>query len=346
MIDDARYEIRGVTGDDRAALLELARFLDSVNLPNDAAAMEPIIRRSERGFSGTEGDPRRREHVFVLYDRQEKRAVGTSLIVGQLGRRDAPYIFFDVSKEERYSQTLDRYFVHDVLSIGYSYNGPTEIGGLVMHPEYRRSPEKLGMLISYVRFLFIAMHRQDFQSHVLAELLPPLEADGTSHLWEAVGRHFTGMSYREADRLSRRNKEFIRGLFPHGEIYASLLPERAREVIGEVGRETKGVAKLLQRIGFRYWDRVDPFDGGPHFVAPTDQITLIQQTKRAILAPGDPRPAAKRFILGRDIDGPPWFRACAGRCELLEDGSMRVDSAARAALDARDGAEISALPLP
>ena len=88
MIDDARYEIRGVTGDDRADLLELARFLDSVNLPNDAAAMEPIIRRSERGFSGTEGDPRRREHVFVLYDRQEKRAVGTSLIVGQLGRAE------------------------------------------------------------------------------------------------------------------------------------------------------------------------------------------------------------------------------------------------------------------
>ncbi|MBO6936332.1 MAG: arginine N-succinyltransferase [Deltaproteobacteria bacterium] len=341
---DVRFEIRGVTKDDRADLLELARFLDSVNLPNDAAAMEPIIRRSERSFSGTEGDPRRREHVFVLYDRQEQRAVGTSLIVGQLGRRDAPYIYFDVTKEERYSQTLDRYFVHDVLSIGYSYNGPTEIGGLVMHPEYRRNREKLGMQISYIRFLFIAMHRADFQNHVLAELLPPLESDGTSHLWEAVGRHFTGMSYREADRLSRRNKEFIRGLFPHGEIYASLLPEAAQRVIGEVGRETKGVAKLLQRIGFRYVNRVDPFDGGPHFAAPTDQISLIQNAEALSLELGAVGEGARRHLVARDIDGPPWFRACAIPAEVSE-GRIRVPERASEALQAADGDPVWALPL-
>ena len=345
-MDDARYEIRGVTVRDRADLLELARFLDSVNLPNDAAAMEPIIQRSERSFSLTEGDPRRREHVFVLYDRQEKRAVGTSLIVGQLGRRDAPYIFFDVTKEERYSQTLDRYFVHDVLSIGYSYNGPTEIGGLVMHPDYRRSPEKLGMLISYVRFLFIAMHRPDFQGHVLAELLPPLETDGTSHLWEAVGRQFTGMSYREADRLSRRNKEFIRGLFPHGEIYASLLPEKARNVIGEVGRETKGVAKLLQRIGFRYVDRVDPFDGGPHFAAPTDQISLVRDSLSLVLEQGEPGESARRCLVARDLDGEPWFRGCPARCEVVDGSRCRLPGAAWSALDASAGDRIAVLPLP
>jgi len=342
--DDVRFEIRGVTKDDRADLLELARYLDSVNLPNDAAAMEPIIRRSERSFSGTEGDPRRREHVFVLYDRQEQRAVGTSLIVGQLGRRDAPYIYFDVAKEERYSQTLDRYFVHDVLSIGYSYNGPTEIGGLVMHPEYRRNREKLGMQISYIRFLFIAMHRADFQNHVLAELLPPLEADGTSHLWEAVGRHFTGMSYREADRLSRRNKEFIRGLFPHGEIYASLLPEAAQRVIGEVGRETKGVAKLLQRIGFRYVDRVDPFDGGPHFAARTDEITLIENAGGATLEYGPVSEGAGRHLVARDIDAAPWFRACAVRAEV-ESGRIRVPERAAEALQASNGDPVWALPL-
>ena len=67
-----------------------------------------------------------------------------------------------------------------------------------------------------MRFLFIAMHRTDFRDEVLAELLPPLEPDGTSHLWEALGRHFTGLSYREADRLCKRNKEFIRGPVPRG----------------------------------------------------------------------------------------------------------------------------------
>ena len=103
---EPRFEIRAVTRADEPDLLELAGFLNSVNLPNDEAAMRPLVEHSERSFSGTEGDPRRREYIFVLYDRQERRAVGTSLIVGQLGRRDAPYIYFDVKHEERYSQTL------------------------------------------------------------------------------------------------------------------------------------------------------------------------------------------------------------------------------------------------
>ena len=34
-------------------------------------------------------------------------------------------------------------------------------------------------------------------------------------------------------------------------------------MIGEVGAQTRGVEKLLRRIGFRYAERVDPFDGGP-----------------------------------------------------------------------------------
>lgn len=303
----SRYEIRGATLADEDTLLELARYLDSVNLPADRAAIRRILDLSERSFRGDVIDHRQREYVFVLHDRVEHRAVGTSLVVAQLGRRDAPYIYFDVRVEERYSATLDRHFAHDVLSIGYSYDGPTEIGGLVVHPECRRAPEKLGMLISYVRFLFIAAHRDRFQSRVLAELLPPLEADGTSHLWEAVGRHFTGLTYREADRLSKQNKEFIRGLFPDGDIYVSLLSPQARAVIGRVGPQTRGVEKLLRRIGFRYWHRVDPFDGGPHFVADTEDVTLIRRTERLRAALGSPHDA--RALVATEMPEAPYFRA-------------------------------------
>jgi arginine N-succinyltransferase len=304
-----KYEIRAAATQDESALLALAKHLDSVNLPFDASSISEIISKSERSFSGEIADPKRRQYVFVLWDLEERRAVGTSMIIGQLGSRDAPYIFFDVRKEERYSETLDKHFVHPVLSIGYSYHGPTEIGGLVVHPDYRKAPERLGMLISYVRFLFIAAHRELFQNRVLAELMPPLEPDGTSRLWEAVGRRFTGLSYREADRLSKKNKEFIRGLFPNGDIYASLLGPEAQAVIGEVGPQTRGVAKMLSRIGFRYWDRVDPFDGGPHYIAPTDEIELVQRTRRCRLLEGPVGPDARRCLVTRSYDGPPWFRA-------------------------------------
>ncbi|MEO0326355.1 MAG: arginine N-succinyltransferase [Myxococcota bacterium] len=339
-----RYEIRAATRADADSLLELAGFLDSVNLPNDREEIDRIVERSERSFAGHIEDPRRREHVFVLRDRKEHRAVGTSLIVSQLGRRDEPYIFLTVRQEERYSATLDRHFVHDVLSIGYSYDGPTEIGGLVMHPAYRRAPEKLGMQISYVRFLWIARGRDQFQNHVLAELLPPLEEDGTSHLWEAVGRRFTGMSYREADRLSKRNKEFIRGLFPDGDIYASLLSGAAQAVIGKVGPQTRGVEKLLRRIGFRYVERVDPFDGGPHFVAPTDEISLVKAAGLRVVRSQPPQPGAKRAMVAWTGEDPPFFRALSVPASTVGD-ELHVGSRCLEALDLRDGQRVWTLPL-
>ena len=33
--------------------------------------------------------------------------------------------------EERYSKSIDKHFHHKVLRLGFSYKGPTELGGLV-----------------------------------------------------------------------------------------------------------------------------------------------------------------------------------------------------------------------
>jgi arginine N-succinyltransferase len=341
-----RYEIRGATSADQEGLFRLSEHLDSVNLPHDAEDIAEILETSERSFGAEITDARKRKFVFVLWDLEARRVVGTSMIIAQLGSREAPYIFFDVHKEERYSETLDKHFVHQVLSIGYSFHGPTEIGGLVVHPDYRKAPERLGMLISYVRFLFIAMHRELFQSRVLAELMPPLEPDGTSHLWEAVGRRFTGLSYREADRLSKKNKEFIQALFPSGEIYASLLALEAQAVIGEVGPQTRGVARMLSRIGFRYWDRVDPFDGGPHYIAPTDEIELVQRSHRRRLIAG-PVEDGRRHLVVREQDTPPFFRCVAvpARVVAEQPDEMMVAPEALSHLGLREGDLAPVLPL-
>jgi arginine N-succinyltransferase len=302
-----RYEIRAATAEHLVDLCELARHLNTVNLPDDPVAIKELLDTSERSFSGEIRDPKKREYVFVLWDLEQERAIGTSMIIAQLGRRGVPYIYLEVRSEEKYSATLDRHFVHRVLTTRYSYDGPTEIGGLVMHPDCRRSPERLGSLISYVRFLFIAMRRTDFRDQLLAELLPPLEADGTSHLWEAYGRRFTGLSYREADQLSKRNKEFIRGLFP-GEIYATLLSEDAQRVIGEVGADTGGVEKMLRRVGFEYAERVDPFDGGPHFICNTDRVSLIRAARELPAVVGLSL-GTERALLAASYPNRPYFRA-------------------------------------
>ncbi len=330
---------------DEDELLELARFLNTVNLPNDREHIRRLLDHSQKSFQG-EVPRAHRKFVFLLRDRDTNQAVGTSMIVGQLGRRDAPYIYLDVISEEKYSHAVDKHFHHTVLKIGFSYAGPTELGGLVVHPEHRRANERLGLLISYVRFLYLATHRELFQDEVLAELLPPLETDGTSHLWEALGRHFTGMSYAEADRLSSTDKTFIRDLFPSGDIYASVLSPEAQSVIGKVGLQTRGVEKMLRRIGFRYAERIDPFDGGPHFIADMDDITLIKETRERRLADlREPSTSSPRALVAREYAKAPYFRALACSVELGADDALSVTEEVAACLDARLGERLAVLPL-
>lgn len=340
-----RFEVRAAGPADEPEVLCLAQHLDTVNLPHDAEHVRGLLEHSRRSFSGEIRSISHRKYVFVLWDLAERRAVGTSMIVAQLGRRDAPYIYFDVMDEEKYSRTTDQHFHHTVLRIGFSYRGPTEIGGLVVLPDYRAAADKLGVVISYVRFLFIAAHRQLFQDELLAELLPPLEKDGTSHLWEALGRHFCHMSYAEADRLSSENKEFIRDLFPSGNIYASLLSPDAQSVIGEVGAQTKGVEKMLKRIGFRYAHRVDPFDGGPHFTAATDEVTLINATRRARVSGSlEPGAASARALVAREYPDAPYFRAVPSACQHVGDG-VRLPADTLEHLALGEGDEVVCLPI-
>jgi arginine N-succinyltransferase len=336
------FILREVFPDDLAALHAVAVHLDTVNLPDDRAVLEKLIDQSRRSFAG-QLDVFKREYLFVLVD--DGQVVGTSMIHAQHGTRRAPHIFFDVMDDERYSETLDKHFIHKVLRIGYNYNGPTEIGGLVLMPEYRHRPQALGRWLSYVRFLYIGLHRAAFRDEVLSELLPPLEPDGTSQVWEAIGRHFTGMTYQEADRISQTNKEFIRTLFPAEPIYLSLFPAKVQEIIGQVGPETKGVEKMLRRIGFSYADRIDPFDGGPHFIAKTDDITLVKGTRkgRVVKVGGGADEGRPYGLISVERDRAPHFTATGSRYRL-EGTDVGLPETTMAALGIQPGDEVGVLP--
>lgn len=338
------FVLREVSSEDLDGLHAVARHLDTVNLPDDRAVLEKLIEQSRRSFSG-QLDVFKREYLFVLEDTERKQVIGTSMIHAQHGTRRSPHIFFDVLQDERYSETLDRHFVHRVLRIGYNYNGPTEIGGLVLMPEYRRNPLALGKWLSYVRFLYIGLHRSAFRDEVLSELLPPLEPDGSSVVWEAIGRHLTGMDYQEADRISQTNKEFIRALFPAEPIYLSFFPKKVQDVVGEVGPETKGVEKMLRRIGFQYANRIDPFDGGPHFIARTDDITLVRGTRRArVINVGDADGGRPFGLICIERDRAPHF-ACTGSRFRLEGSDVGLPASTLELLDLRPGDEVGVLPV-
>jgi arginine N-succinyltransferase len=336
--------LRDVAKADLAGLKRLAAVLNSVNLPNNEKVLTGLIDKSVKSFSGRVQNPFEREYLFVLEDMRNERLIGTSMIIAQHGTREAPHIYFQVTEAEHYSATLDKHFRHKVLSIGYNYDGPTEIGGLVVDPPYRSGPDKPGKQLSYVRFLFIAMHRADFRSRVLAELLPPLLKDGRSLLWEACGRKFTGLTYWEADKISRQNKEFIKELFPASDIYASLFPLRAQKIIGQVGPNTRGVQRMLERIGFRYSSHIDPFDGGPHYEAETADISLIRNYRTATLSKTPLEVEADEFIVGvRRPTGPNRFRAVRTPVRF-DDHEALLPRAARELLKVKPGDRLSLIP--
>ncbi len=256
-------------------LHRLSRHLNSVNFPYNKGALLKILRRSRASFRGTL-PVFQRAYLFVALWGPKQILAGASMVFAQHGHPNAPHIYFDVIKDERYSITLDRHFRHLTLRLGFNYRGPTEIGSLVVHPRFRG--RGIGKPLSYARFLFMAMFPKRFREEVLAELMPPLLRDGRSLLWEHLGKQFTGLTYQEADKLSSSNKEFIISLFPQTPLQVSLLPKDVRSLIGQVGNEALGVKRMLERIGFRYSHRIDPFDGGPHFQAPVSRISLIRDT--------------------------------------------------------------------
>ncbi len=336
--------LRDVARGDLGGLKRLAATLNSVNLPNNEKVLAGLIDKSVQSFSGKIENPFEREYLFVLEDLRNETIIGTSMIIAQHGTKDAPHIYFQVTEAEHYSASIDKHFRHKVLSIGYNYDGPTEIGGLVVDPPHRSGSEKPGKQLSYVRFLFMAMHRPLFRERVLAELLPPLMEDGRSLLWESIGKKFTGLDYAEADKLSRRNKEFIKELFPASDIYASFFPAKAQKIIGEVGTNTLGVQRMLERIGFKYSNHIDPFDGGPHYEANLSDVSLVRHFRTASVGKEPWDLEAQDVLIGvTRATGANRFRAIRTQVRF-DDQVVYFPKAVREMLKVKAGEKVSIIP--
>lgn len=273
------FIVRPVDYEDLNQLVDLAKQFNLLNLPGDKKVITEKIHRSVESFAGNL-PKEKAEYLFVLEDVEEKLVMGSSLVLAKHGNNEVPHSYFKIFKRDHFSQDLGVGFIHQVLRFGLDFDGPTEIGGLLVDRSYRRRPEKLGKQISLSRFLYMGIYPEKFEERVLCELTPPLTEEGRSEFWEALGRRFTGLPYQEADLLSQSHREFIESLFPQDDIYLCLLDAKARLVLGRVGEATKPAQHLLESIGFSYLDEVDPFDGGPHYGANVHQILPITQGRR------------------------------------------------------------------
>jgi arginine N-succinyltransferase len=338
--------LRPIEPRDADALLDLAGQLDSMNLPAEPAFLADRIAASQRSFGGALPDWREGIYVFALEDCDVGRCVGTSTILAKHGRPGKPYYWLEVTTEERRSSELRVGFSHKKLQLRSTEDGPTEIGGIVLDPAYRRHKARCGKALSIVRFAFMSMFPDRFEREVIAEMLSPFVEPGRNLLWDAFGAKFTGLSYRKADHLSSHSMQFIADLFPRDPVYVTLFPENVQAEIGRPNETAVAALRILEKIGFRRLNQVDPFDGGPYVGASRDAIASVHERRQLVL-PGLVREAPAiddtSLVLVSAI-GRHGFSATM--VPLDAEGTPFVSQLSRDALGVGAGDRVMITPLP
>ncbi len=328
--------IRPIRPDDLDALLELAREAGAgfTSLPADRDFLRGRIELSMHSFDAKVSTPGHERYLFVLENPRDGGTVGGCCAVEAACGLDEPFYSYRVGLTVQASQRFELYNRVPTLYLTNDYTGSAVLCSLFLRPSFR-GRDGAGRLLSKCRFLFMAAHRIRFAERVIAEMRGVSDAHGRSPFWEGLGRHFFGVDYGEAERIvGLGNKSFIAELMPAHPIYAVLLSEEARAVMGQVHEHTRPALRLLESEGFRHQGYIDIFDGGPTVEAPTDAVRSIRDSRVLETRIGAPSPKAEKRLLAND-------RLDDFRCVLAPAAPTRdhvvLDQAAAAALKIRAG---------
>jgi len=333
--------IRPVTVDDLEPLLELAGAagVGLTTLPKDRDLLKRRIGKSLRSMEQIPDRPGGEAYLFVMEDVATRKVVGASGIVSKVGGFE-PFYAYKIKKEVHQSRELKVRKEIAVLRLVHEHSGPAEIGSLYLSPEYRG--RDAGRLLQLSRFLFVAEHREAFEPLVVSELRGVIDAAGRSVFWDALGRHFFDIEFRQADYLSVVSKNFIADLMPRHPIYIPLLPKAAQDVIGKVHESSKPALKNLEDEGFAFSGMVDIFDAGPCVSCRRDEIRTVRESRTAKI----------EQIVTEEITSPAYlvgsrggeFRVCTAPLSV-NDATVRIGAEAAQVLGVSVGQEIRYSPL-
>jgi arginine N-succinyltransferase len=326
--------IRPVAMADLDPLVELAGLAGAglTTLPKDRDLLKKRIDKSIKSFAAETDRPGGEAYLFVMEDLGKPRVVGACGIVSKVGGFQ-PFYGYRIDKVRFESKVIRVKKDVPILTLVAEHDGPCEIGSLFLHADYRGNGN--GRFLQLVRFLFIAERPECFESHVVSEIRGVLDDAGGSPFWDALGRHFFGIDFNEADRLSVVNKKFIAELMPRHPIYIPLLPKDAQDVIGKPHKESVRAVENLRLEGFVQSDMVDIFDAGPVMGCARDEIRTIKQSRRApIAAVTDQKINSAMYMIGTTR---PDFRACKGEVDTSHPQGVRISGQAAAALKVHVG---------
>ena len=131
--------VRPVRLDDLDQLVDLTfrETFGLTSLPRETKLLIKRIRESIRSFSKVVERAGSELYVFVMEDLDSNKVIGTSCLVAKVGGFQ-PFYTYKIETSVHESKDLGIRKEIPILHLVKEHSGPTEIGGLLLDPEYRR----------------------------------------------------------------------------------------------------------------------------------------------------------------------------------------------------------------
>jgi len=241
-------------------------------------------------------------YLFVMEDTATGQIAGVCGIEVAVGL-EQPFYTYRMDTFVHASREMGLWTKMDKLHMSHGLTGYSELCTLFLDPVFRVNGN--GSLLSKSRFMFIAQFAERFAERLCAEMRGHFDENGDSPFWRALGAHFYGIDFHEADRLvALGKKSFLAELMPRYPVYVDFLPEDARDCIGKTHVDTEPARRLLETEGLRLEQHIDIFEGGPVLEARVADLRVMRDSRvyTVEVMPGVPVPreGAPRLLVAND----------------------------------------------
>lgn len=268
-----RFVIRSADFKDREDLLELTKYFPLCSLPNNKSKLNKKIQISKKSFQQIL--PKKdRNYLFVLEDKKENKVIGSSQILSYFGPKQSLCYFLKKEKD------------HPYLNLEKMKAGRHQIGGLILHPKYRKSQDLLGLQIGLIRFLYIKTFSKAFSPIIEVSLTAPIEGR-ENQFWKETGRKHLKITYDFAFKTLQTNRLQFLSFFPKNlKISLNQLSLKAKSYMEQVHPQTLPVYEGLLKRGFYKTKRYHVLDGGIYLEAFWKELPFLKKTKKYLLKKG------------------------------------------------------------
>lgn len=255
--------------------------LGITSLPRNRDLLLKKIKTSVSSFEKEVTQPEGEKYLFVLEDIDEDKVIGCCGIDACAGWYEPLFYFKEVSVN-LFKESLGIDQKLTLLKPIAESPGRSSLCSLYLDKDYRKGG--VGRLLSFSRFLFIALQPKRFTHYITAELRGVIQDNGNCPFYEGVLKPIIGLSFEEAITYYSEDKTKITSLLPDLEIYVELLPKEIQALIKKVHERTLPAYEMLKNEGFEETDYVDLFDGGPQVQCAKENIQTIKKLQKGTVS--------------------------------------------------------------